>query len=354
MRVPVIDQNHNPLMPTTPQRARRWLESGKAIKRWSDTGAFYVQLTQPPSDTQTQPIVIGIDPGKLYSGIGVQSAKATLFTAHLVLPFEAVRKRMTQRATMRRARRGRRINRDVAFANRNHRQKRFDNRRGRKLPPSIKANRQLELRVVRELADIYPVSSIVYEYVKASGSKGFSPVMVGQRSAIKVLEAIAPVTTLSGWETANLRRQLGLSKAKDKSAQTPQSHAIDGVALACSEFIRYAPIGTGRDWLGSVSLTESLFKVIRRPPISRRQLHLFQPAKGGKRQAYGGTTTPFNIRKGDLVRYKDTLGYCSGYTGRSLSVSDVNWKRLGRYAASKVELVARNTGLLVSGALNPL
>jgi hypothetical protein len=353
-RVPVVGSQGNPLMPTKASRARRWIRDGKAVGKWSDTGVFYMQLTQLPSDTKTQKIVIGIDPGKLYSGIGVQSSKVTLFTAHLVLPFETVKKRMEQRRTMRRTRRGRRINRDAPFSERNHRQKRFNNRRGHKISPSIKSNRQLELRVVRELVAIYPVSSIVYEYVNASGSKSFSPVMVGQRFAIEVLESIAPVSTLFGWETANIRRQLGLTKIKDKKSQTPASHAVDGVALAASEFIRYKSVDTGKNWVGSVFITPSLFKIIRRSPVCRRQLHLFQPSKGGKRRAYGGTTTPFNIRKGDLVRYKDNLGYCSGYTGRNISVSDQNWKRLGRYAANKVELVARDTGLLVSGTLNPI
>lgn len=190
MRIPVIDNQGRPLMPTTPSRVRRWLRDGKAVKCWSDLGVFYVQLAAEPSGRATQAVVVGIDPGKLFSGIATQSAQATLFMAHLVLPFEAVRKRMEQRRTMRRTRRSRRISRNVPFQFRNHRQKRFDNRRRGKLAPSIRANRQLELRVAKELAAILPASKIVWEYVradvdltsgrgKARSGKGFSPVMVG-------------------------------------------------------------------------------------------------------------------------------------------------------------------------------
>ena len=95
-----------------------------------------------------------------------------------------------------------------------------------------------------------------------------------------------------------------------------------------------------------LQITPCSFYVICRSPISRRELHLMTPSKGRERRKYGGTTTSFNIRKGDLVRYKDKLGYCSGYTGKSILVSDANWKRLGRYAVSKIELVMRSMNLI--------
>ena len=355
MRVPVVDKNGNPLMPTKPSRVRRWLKEGKAIKHWSDVGVFYVQLTCEPSDVQTQDVVVGVDPGKHFSGVAVQSANFTLFMAHLVLPFETVKKRMEQRRMMRRTRRSRRINRDKPFEQRSHRQKRFYNRRGHKLPPSIRANRELELRVIKELAAIFPVNTIVYERVKARGDKGFSPVMVGQNFAVKALEAIAPVTTLKGWETANLRRHLGLKKTKDKASQTPESHAVDGVALAASEFVSYQTFNGsrshGKQWVGGVNLTDCVFKVIRRPPICRRQLHLLQFSKGSKRRRYGGTVTRHGFRKGDFVKAEKAseifYGWVSGDTKSQVSVSDIRWKRLGHFSATKVELIQRSTGLLV-------
>ena len=152
-------------MPTKPSRARKWLKSGKAKVVYNDLGIFTVQLHSVPSDTKTQPISVGIDPGKKYSGVGVQSAKATLWMAHLQLPFDTVKGRMEQRGIMRRNRRGRRINRKVPYSQRAHRQARFDNRRSKKVPPSIRANRQLELRVVKELTKIYPLTTAVWEVV---------------------------------------------------------------------------------------------------------------------------------------------------------------------------------------------
>lgn len=228
LRIPVVDKDGKPRMPTKPSRARRWIKEGKAVKRWSDLDVFYVQLTCDPSDVEVQPITVGIDPGKLYSGIAAQSARFTLFMAHLVLPFETVKKRMEQRRVMRRTRRARRIGRDVRFKARNHRQKRFSNRVKGKLPPSIRANRQLELRVVKELAALFPISRIVFEYVKADvdmasgrkkarSGKGFSAVMVGQKAMLQWLEQIAPVHTMYGWETSNLRGRLRSHKERGKA-----------------------------------------------------------------------------------------------------------------------------------------
>lgn len=144
-RVPVLAPDGTPLMPTTPARARKWLKSGKAKVAQNNLKIFCIQLVVEPSGRSTQDVVIGLDPGKLFTGAAVQSSKTTLFKGHLVLPFKSVNKKMSARRILRRARRGRRINRKISFKNRSHKQKRFSNRTAKKLPPSIRANKQLEL-----------------------------------------------------------------------------------------------------------------------------------------------------------------------------------------------------------------
>ncbi|MCC5616761.1 RRXRR domain-containing protein [Nostoc sp. CHAB 5836] len=240
----------------------------------------------------------------------------------------------------------------------------FANRRQGKLAPSIRANRQLELRIVSELCKIYPTAQIRYEYIRAdvdltSGRKkarsgfGFSAVMVGQKWMLQQLEQFAPVVTIQGYQTSNTRKYLGLEKNKtDKFAPEFNTHAVDGVAIAASHFVQYRKYHTvredGGNWFGSVVITPAIFKVIRRPPYSRRQLHLIVPAKGGVRRKYGGSTTQHGFRKGDLVNSPKGVGYVSGDTEKQISVSDANWKRLGQISSSKIQLIRRSTGLIIA------
>lgn len=378
-------------MPTTASRARRWIKQGKAKPFWSDLGIWCVQLLIEPSGTDTQDIIIASDPGKRYSGIAVQSAKYTLFMSHLVLmgfipkqgtAVAGIKEKMSYRSMLRRGRRGRRIDRGRVFKLRNHRQKRFSNRKKTKLPPSIRSNRQLEIRVISEVSRIYPITAIRVEKVRADvdrtsgrrgakSGKGFSPVMVGQAWMIEQLSKIAPVVTIEGWQkdgngTSQIRKYLKLVKNKtDKALQVPETHAVDATAIACGHFVQYKPFQTrdsrGHNWVGNVRITSAVFKVISKPRITRRRLHDAIPAKGGIRERYGGSTTPFEARKGDLIEYstkskgatKKVIGYCSGYTGNNLSLSDANWSRLGRFNNSKCRILARNTGLVVSGTLSP-
>ncbi|MGQ4646515.1 RRXRR domain-containing protein [Lyngbya aestuarii] len=384
IRVPVVSQDAKPLMPTKSSRARRWVKEGKAVGKWSDVGIYYVQLLVPKGE-ETQPVVVGLDPGKSYAGIGVQSAQFTLARFHLILPFGRVKQRMEQRRMLRRSRRSRRINRKVSFKLRNHRQVRFNNRKQSKVPPSIKASRQLELRVVRELSKIFPLTAIVYERVKADvdrtkrksakSGKGFSPVMSGQNWAIAQMETIAPVLVREGWQkngngTSQIRKHLGLVKDKENKGEAkPETHAVDGVALACGFFVQYSRHITsntqGYLWRGNVQITDSVFRIVTRLGavkrgkeygFFRRQLHFLVPDKSGIRKRKGGTVTPFGFRVGDLVKAtkkeQQFVGYIGGFTctdkSKNVSIYDYSWKRIGQFTPSKVKLLRRSNRLCLA------
>ena len=45
-RIAVVSKDGRPLMPTKESRANRWVKGGKAIRKWSKLGFWYVQLTR--------------------------------------------------------------------------------------------------------------------------------------------------------------------------------------------------------------------------------------------------------------------------------------------------------------------
>ncbi len=295
-------------MPTTASRARRWLRDQKAKIFPNDLGIFAVQLINPPSGYNTQPIACGIDPGSDFTGIAVQSEHETLQGLNLNLPRKQVSKRMAERAVLRRTRRGRRIKRGLPFKQRNHRQKRFDNRRQSKLPPSINSNKQLELRIVKELLVVYPITHFYVEQLTKSDTPAFTRAAQGQTYLLKQLLGLGQVVLVEGWETSNTRQYLGLPKSKNKGEQSPSAHVNDAIALACRHFIRYGPntagSQTGYFWKGNVQVTNFNFATVERLPSRPRKMHDLTIQKGGKRDKYGGFQGTHSYKNGDVVQYK--------------------------------------------------
>jgi hypothetical protein len=234
-------------------------------------------------------------------------------------------------------RRGRR------YRNCRRRESRFLNRCGHKIAPGILARKRFELRVGRELTKTYPISEIVVEDVRfdhynKKWGKHFSQVEIGKNWLVAELGKLAPVRLFDGWETKQRREMLGLGKSSDKSTRNPEAHVNDAVAL-CSLVLEAS----------NPSIQH--FDVVRRPLYSRRKLHLENPAEGGVRRAYGGTTTQFTYRKGDYVEAtqgaKTVRGWVSGSTKNQISVSDFDWKRLGQFTIKKTRLLGRNTHMLI-------
>lgn len=373
-RVPVVGLDDKPRMPTTPARARKWIKTGKAIPKRNKLGVFYVQLTQD-SDDETQPIIAGVDRGKCFTGIAFQSQLATIAIFHLCLPGfykskkttkdrQSVTGKMAKRHELRQSRRANRIDRTKPFKLRNHREKRFSNRVKSKLPPSIRSNRQMELRVLNEMALILPIHQIRDEdcggNTKRNG-RGISPVTVGQEWFRAQAAQIAPVVNVDSFTTGNYRDRLGLVKDRNnKSKQVPETHGNDAIALASSFFISYKSFVTknthGHEWVGSCSVTAAPFIVITRPKLFRRKLHQEQYQKGGILKRQGGTITPFGFRSGDYVqttRKGEVIkGWIGGFTDsgktKNVSIYDHNWSRIGQFNPSNVSMINRSSRLCIA------
>lgn len=306
MFVPVVDQDHRPLMPTIPSRARRLIRSGEATPFW-DRGVFCIRLNREPSARNTQPVIVGIDPGSKREGLSVVSA------AHVYLNVQAAAVDWVKDAveTRRNMRRARRFRKTPCRQNRKHRA------RGG-LPPSTKARWQWKLRLARWLSRMFPVWSFIIEDVKAKTRKGgklwnagFSPLAAGKVWLYDELEALAPVEKRSGWETKLLRDAMGLKKTRVKTAEAFSAHCVDAFALARS-------VTGGPDAPDNTALL-----VVTPLRFHRRQLHRLQPEKGGKRKAYGGTRS-LGFKRGGLVRHpKWGIAYVGGWLKDRISLHSI-------------------------------
>lgn len=305
MFVPVVDREQRPLMPTTPARARRWIKTAKATAFWNG-GLFCVRLNIEPSAREHQQIAVGIDPGSKKEALVVASA------AHTYLNIQAnartgVKEAEKQSSQMRRTRRGR--NTPCRKPRQNHKHSK------KKVPPSTKARWQWKLRLARWLCQLFPVSVFAVEDVKAPTHQGkrrwnrdFSPLQVGKHWFYEELGKLAPVRSMQGFQTKELRVELGLKKTSNKMAEVWHAHCVDAWVLAFSA-------------IGGCKTPDNTRLVCIAPLIwHRRQLHKLQPAKSGKRRREGGTLS-LGIKRGMLVKHP-TWGkaYVGGTMNAKLSL----------------------------------
>lgn len=298
--VPVVDSDNQPLMPTIPSRARRWVKSGKATPFWAK-GVWCIRLNVEPSKREKQPVAVGIDPGSKKEAITIKSA------AHTYLNLQAdavtwVKEAVETRREMRRTRRSRKT------PYRQNRPNRQIN--AVKLPPSTRARWGWKLRLCNWLAQYYPIDSFVVEDVAAVPKQGqrrwntsFSPLEVGKQWFYAELGKIAQVNTLKGYETKAERDLLGLKKSKQKMSDSFNSHCVDSWVLA-------------NWWVGGHLEPDNQAMLYLVPlRFHRRQLHRLQPEIGGVRKPYGGTLS-LGFKRGSWVKHP-RYGTC--YVGGMLN-----------------------------------
>jgi hypothetical protein len=293
MFVPVVGSNNRPLMPTTPARARRWIESGKATPFFKK-GVFCVRLNAKPLSHNYQPIAVGIDPGSKREGFTVKSRTHTYLNiqTHAI---DWVKDRVEVRRNMRRGRRFRntpcRQNRTNRSVNKN------------RIPPSTKARWQWKLRIAKWLTLMFPISTFVVEDVKAKTWKGakkwntsFSPLEVGKRWFYSEIEKIAHLEIRQGFDTCKMRQDLGLLKSKQKLSNLFEAHCVDSWVLA--------------NWYIGGHIQPDNTKVIEVIPLEfhRRQLHRLQHSTGHVRSRYGGTLSG-EFKRGSIVKHPK-YGFC--------------------------------------------
>lgn len=170
MRVYVLNQRKEPLMPTTPSKARKLLKQGKAkvIKR----EPFTIQLLTATGETK-QDITLGVDAGSKAIGLSVTTDKDELFSAEVELRNDIVDLLSTRRQN-RRTRRNRL----------RYRKPRFLNRVGSKnkgwLAPSIENKINTHLKVISKIYEILPISKTIVEVASFDIQKIKNPDIQGK------------------------------------------------------------------------------------------------------------------------------------------------------------------------------
>jgi hypothetical protein len=303
MFVPVVDSNNNPLMPTVPSRARRWIKEKKATPFFKK-GIFCVRLNVEPSDCITQEIAVGIDPGSKREGFTIKSESHTYLNIQ-ANAVDWVKDAIEVRRNMRRSRR---------FRKTPCRKNKY-NKSKSPFPPSTKARWQWKLRICNWLKKMFPITDFIVEDIKAKKLKGakkwnksFSPLEVGKKWFYEEISKLGKLYTQRGYETKEMRDSLGLNKSKAKLSDKFDAHCVDSWVLANHV------VG------GHIKPdNENILKVI---PIRfhRRQLHALQPAKGGIRRPYGGTMS-LGFKRGSLVKHpKWGSSYIGGASKTGISL----------------------------------
>lgn len=171
MRVYVINQRKEPLMPTTPSKARKLLKQGKAkvVKR----EPFTIQLLYATGETK-QDITLGIDAGSKFIGVSATTEKQELFSAEVELRNDIVDLLSTRRE-FRRTRRNRLRYRKPRFLNRV-----YSKNKGW-LAPSVENKIQTHLKITSKIHEILPISKIIIEVASFDIQKIKNPDIEGEQ-----------------------------------------------------------------------------------------------------------------------------------------------------------------------------
>ena len=157
-------------MPTERYGAvRRWLRDNKATV--VNLTPFTIKLNFD-CENNTQEVVVGLDTGAVNIGCSAVNNNGCLYASETKLRTD-IHKKMQRRVMYRKTRRVRKLR---------YRQPRFHNRTRPKgwLPPSLKSKLDSTVKVIRQLAEILPISKVRVEIAKFDTQKLQNPEIQGK------------------------------------------------------------------------------------------------------------------------------------------------------------------------------
>lgn len=168
MKVFVLSQEGNPLMPTTPRRARLWLKAKRARVVRQEPFAIRLRFA---TQEHVQLAKVGVDTGSKDVGIAATTNGEVVFQAEVHLRDDITGK-MTQRRQYRRNRRSRKTRyRPARWANRR--------RPAGWLPSSLRSKAEATVKTVRFVASFLPVSQVNVEIGSFDTQKMQNPEISG-------------------------------------------------------------------------------------------------------------------------------------------------------------------------------
>ena len=167
LRVPVLNIRGEPLMPTTPRKARKLLEVEKAkvISRMP----FVIQLFYSTGEVR-QDIVLGIDAGYTKVGFSAVTTGKELIAGELELR-NNIKKLLEKRLGARRLKRNKLWYRESRFLNRS--------KKKGWLPPSLEHKLQSHIRLIEQLKRLLPITKVIVEVASFDTQKMQNPEISG-------------------------------------------------------------------------------------------------------------------------------------------------------------------------------
>ena len=170
---------------------------------------------------------------------------------------------------------------------------------------------QTRLKVIRELARIYPITKagledVSFNHAKYKWGANFSTAEIG-KSVIRLTFAELGITLheYKGWETSETRKRYDYKKGDDKAADRFDAHCCDSLSLAC--LVQYdTPVTPG-----PMVVVDDTYRCVR------RRLHDTKFARGGVRADYSRGTVR-GIQKGRVIGANKKQGILVGQTGKDL------------------------------------
>ena len=167
----VQDFEGNPLMPTSPARARQLLRSGDAVL--VDRAMFLIRLTRPSASCR-QETAMGVDLGSHHVGVSVTTDRRELLSSEVLLR-DDISRRLFKRREMRRGRR---------FRKTRYRPARFDNRTASKkdgwIAPSVRHKVESIVGICRRISKTLPIDTVVCEGGKFDAQAVMNPEINGK------------------------------------------------------------------------------------------------------------------------------------------------------------------------------